>query len=64
MAEIEKEVKSFNGTVVGNPTLDLDTGIVSGFGSNAYLTMPNSLGAIGNIFYYHFSIITYHIISR
>ena len=54
MADIEKEVKSFNGTVVGNPTLDLDTGIVSGFGSNAYLTIPNSLGAIGNIFYYHF----------
>ena len=54
MANIEKEVKSFNGTVVGNPTLDLDTGIVSGFGSNAYLTIPNSLGAIGNIFYYHF----------
>lgn len=54
MANIEKEVKSFNGTVVGNPTLDLDTGIVNGFGSNAYLTIPNSLGVIGNTFYYHF----------
>ena len=39
MADIEKEVKSFNGTVVGNPTLDLDTGIVSGFSASNYLTM-------------------------
>lgn len=42
MADIEKEVKSFNGTVVGNPTLDLDTGVVSGFSNNNYLQLPTA----------------------
>lgn len=41
MADIEKEVKSFNGTVIGNPTLDLDTGIVSGFSINDYLLITD-----------------------
>lgn len=53
MAEVQKTVKSFNGTVVGNPTIDFDTGVANNFSTGNYLTIPSSLGEIGNTFYYH-----------
>lgn len=48
------DVLGRNFTVVGSPTINDNTGVASGFSTGNYLTIPNSLGAIGNTFYYHF----------